>query len=174
MRWAGIFKFSPLSGGLSSPLDLTVTRWWSQKIRRTLTLPGPEPCRWRDPREGSGFLPSPQAQAHILHGFALSSCVDLRCLQGKFCCWCVSLYSSGRLCTSWTMCMMCFRLCLNDVFLQPQSATFRWFVPYFCIFRNSWLIDWIFNFSQKCLTLRRLCLLSPWRREKICIKFLFP
>lgn len=106
-------------------------------------------------------------------------CSELMCglemPAGKFCCWCVSLYSSGRLCTSWTMCMMCFRLCLNDVFLQPQSATFRWFVPYFCIFKgNSWLIDWIFNFSQKCLTLAgRLCLLSPWRREKDLYKVSF-
>ena len=151
-----------------------MTRWWSQTEDELLTLPGPESCRCRDPRGGSGFLPSPRAQAHILYGFALSSCMDLSRLKGKFCCWCVSLYSSGRLCTSWSMCVMCFRLCLNDVFLQPQSATFRRFVPYFCIFRNSWLIDWIFNFSQKCLMLGRLCLLSLKRRGKICIKFLFP
>ena len=132
---------------------------------------GPDP---RDPRESSGLLHSPWAQAHDLSGFALSSSVYQSHLIGKFCWWCFSLYSSGRLCSSWTICMMCFRLCLNDVFLQPQSETFRWFVPYFDIFRNSWLIDWIFNFSQRCLMLGRLCPLSPLRTEKICIKFLFP
>lgn len=74
----------------------------------------------------------------------------------------------------WAVCIMCSRLCLNDVFPQPKTDKFKWLVPYFCTFRNSWLIDWIFNFSQKCLMLGRLCLLSPLRKEKIYIKVSFP
>lgn len=87
----------------------------------------------------------------------------------------ISLFIPQESCVlQWAMCIMCSRLCLNDVFLQPKTDKFRWFVPYFCTFRNSWLIDWIFNFSQQCLMLGRLCLSSPLRNKKIYIKVSFP
>lgn len=124
------------------------------------------PRRWAGASEPRP-PPQPQAQAHII--MSLSSGRWEHFAGDVF-----LFFSLGRLCSSCSMFTMCFRLCLNDVFLQPQSEKFRRFVPYFVYLETAgWWTEFLI-FQQKCLMLGRRRLLSPLRREKICIKVLFP
>ena len=85
----------------------------------------------------------------------------------------IPLFIPQENCAQWAMCVMCFRLCLSDIFLQSKTDKFRWSIPYFYIFRNRWLIDWVFSFSQKYLMLGRLGLQSSPREKKIYLKVSF-